>query len=160
MNDEVIVRNFDPDLDGSFIFKSWRDSLWFEDHPTQDERTEESYRFYRETNKYIKAVLRNSVIKIACSRKDPEFIYGYSIIQDHTLLWVYVKIEYRRNGIAKLLASSANKIGEPQTKVGIDVKAKLEGYIKARREDNQKKSDRIREISEPMPSSEQDGASL
>jgi hypothetical protein len=161
MSEKVITRDFDPEKDKPFIIKSWRDSLWFDNNPTIDgrDRTDESHDFYRKVNKEIKNIIANSIIKIAYSPNEPDFIYGYSVTMNHTLVWIYVKIDYRLNGIAKLLCKDAQRIGEPKTKVGIDVKDRLEIYIKARTV-KIKKSDRVREVSEPLPAGEGNGASL
>jgi hypothetical protein len=152
---------------------TWRNNLWFELHPGSEgrERTDESYDFFKSTSKSIDKILESSRVTVACDENDPEFIYGYSVIQDHVLIWVYVKIEYRGNKIAKLLSKDAQEIGEPTTKAGHDVKKKLEKYITRKRADSTRSlgpkvsapghsENRICEVPTTLPSGKQNGASL
>lgn len=47
----------------------------------------------------------NTVVKIACLKEDPDVILGYSILSADfsTIHWVFVKKDWRKNGIAKSL---------------------------------------------------------
>lgn len=44
-----------------------------------------------------------TLVKIACLKEDPDVILGYSILSNNysTIVWVYVKSAWRKQGIAK-----------------------------------------------------------
>lgn len=60
------------------------------------------YEVYAETIKGILA--RPGVqITIACDEGNPEWVVGYAVFKAPDLYWVYVKKDYRGEGIARLL---------------------------------------------------------
>lgn len=44
-------------------------------------------------------------IQIACDERNPSWVVGFSVSRSNTLYWIYVKRDYRRRGIARLLIS-------------------------------------------------------
>lgn len=111
----VICRPFNHNLDSAFVFASWRNSIWF-DEP----RDESSDKFFAMQSKYIKRLLAkpDSRVFIACLSDDPSFIVGYSVISGSNLQWVYVKKDYRKKGIAKLITKNFTTVAKPPTKIG------------------------------------------
>ena len=63
-------------------------------------------------------------VKVACEKKQPLFILGYSVLQGNSLLWVYVKGEFRKQGIATALAKGTESVFPPMTKIGKAIAAK------------------------------------
>jgi hypothetical protein len=55
---------------------------------------------------------------VACLKDDPNFIAGCSVIIKNNIEWVYVKIDYRERGIAKILTKGFETVSEPTTKIG------------------------------------------
>lgn len=112
---KVIKRAFNDQTDTAFIYSSWRKSLWF-DKPRQ----ENAEQFFRVATKKIRNIIKNQSCKISisCLSDDKAFIVGYSVGIKDTLEFVYVKIDYRKKGIATLLSKEFKKISEPETKIG------------------------------------------
>lgn len=115
----VIIRRFNEDLDIPFIYSTWRDTLWFD----EKRNDEDSPEFYRTTNRQIKKILNkpNIIIKIACLKNDPNFIVGYAVMTEENLEWVYVKFDFRGDGVANLLCKHIKSITYPFTKVAKEI---------------------------------------
>lgn len=112
---KVVVRSIAPS-DEAFIYASWRNSLWY-DHSRPEENAEQ---FYKLATKAIKAFLTEPTMKVrvAVEEKAPTFILGYALVQGSTLVWTYVKADYRNQGIARLLAKGCTQVFTPMTKTG------------------------------------------
>lgn len=116
----IILRPFDRDnhtmSDSSMIYSTWRNALWFDEK--RDER--KANEFYSLATRAIKELLRlpKTVVKIACAKDEPDFIAGYSVMTGSHLHFVYVKINYRKKGIARLLTKGTLSVEEPCTKLG------------------------------------------
>lgn len=112
----IILRDFRPETDNPMIYSTWRNAIWYGEK--RDER--EANAFYSLATRLIKALLKRPDIqvKIACDRENPNHIVGYSVMRGTHLEFVYVKIDYRRGQIAKLLTKGFKTITEPQTRIG------------------------------------------
>jgi hypothetical protein len=63
---------------------------------------------------------KNTVIKIACLKEDPDVILGYSLLSsdEKTVYWCFVKAAWRRKGIAKTLVPANPTYVAHITKLG------------------------------------------
>lgn len=113
---EVVTRPYNPDTDAPLVYTTWRNNLWYDLKRPDSEATA----FYRKVNRHIKKLLSqpSTVVRIACMTYDPNQIIGYSIMQGTHLIWVYVKANYRKEGIATLLCKDYLTVSEPETKIG------------------------------------------
>lgn len=125
MNDEskVVIREFNPGMDSPLLFASWRHCLWFDAHPAD---TKPNPIFYRLTTKKINSLLRDphTKVKIACLSDDSNEIKGYAVLTNQTIQFVYVKLDYRKQGIATLLTKGFVDIIKPSTKIGTAIALK------------------------------------
>ena len=95
--------------DVNFIFNSWlksyRNSLFAK--PLNNTV------YFTEHHKVLERIAKTCEIIIACSKEDPNQVYGYFCAERiegiFVLHYVYVKHTYRNMGIAKLLLSTFNK---------------------------------------------------
>lgn len=119
---KVITRTYNHDKDAPFIFSSWRNALWY----AEDRDENLSNIFYRRANQEIKHLIKDffTVVKIACLSDDHDQIVGYSVMRKDNLEWVYVKKDYRKQGIARLLAKGFKTISEPFTIEGRSIATK------------------------------------
>lgn len=122
----VVRRPFDALTDSAFIFSSWRKALWFDEK--RDEKI--ANQFYSLASKRIKKILAlpQTIVRIACLQNDPNHIIGYSVMIDTHLEWVYVKVDYRKQGIATLLIQGFESYSEPETKIGKAIAATKENH--------------------------------
>ena len=112
----VIMRKIDTSKDLPFIYSTWRNSLW-NDHKRPE--TEDSSSFYSSETKRIKLLsLPDLYAWVACLSDDHDFILGYSVSIDLNLERVYVRADYRKQGIGTMLAAYFKTISPPQTKIG------------------------------------------
>lgn len=97
------LRNF-KDSDKNFVLATFLRGLyygnsWFNLVPKDI--------FMKEYKVIAEALISNSntFISIACLKEDPDVILGYSILSSNfnTIHWVYVKSNWRRNGIGSSL---------------------------------------------------------
>lgn len=115
----VVIRQFKPEEDSKLIYSTWRNSVWFDSHTDN----ELDPAFYRWKTKEIKKILSlpGIEIKIACSKDNPDHIIGYAILNINTIEFVYIKLDYRKEGIAKLLTKDFVDIAKPTTKIGVAI---------------------------------------
>lgn len=115
-NEVVIVRDHNPSKDDPLIFSTWRNSVWFDVH--REEKIDPA--FFRIKTKEIKTTLLspNTQVKVACSKENPDHIIGYAILDNKTIEFVYIKIDYRGQGIATLLTKGFATVATPCTKIG------------------------------------------
>lgn len=113
---KIILRNYDEETDAPLIFASWRNALWFDLHPNEEKPNPV---FYRMMTKKINMMLRNpnTKVKIACLADDHNEIKGYSVLCGTTLEMIYVKLDYRNQGVATLLCRGFKTIAKPLTKI-------------------------------------------
>ena|ERR1700733_7134484 len=112
----LILRAFNPERDSPFIYSTWRNAVWYGEKRDQSQ----SSLFFSKMTAAIKELFGNSetLVKIACDQEDPDYIAGYSVFTGSKLEFIYVKINYRRKGIGKLLSQGFQTIAEPLTSVG------------------------------------------
>lgn len=112
----IIIRDYNPGMDAPLLFSSWRNCLWFDAHPAE---TKPNPIFFRQTTKKINNLLRDphTKVRIACLQDDPNEIKGYATINNDTIEFVYVKLDYRKQGIATLLTKGFKSISDPCTKI-------------------------------------------
>ena len=145
----IIKRDYDPQIDTSFIFSTWRKCLWFDEHP--DSENQPGSNFCITLNRKINLLLREPTthIKIACLQDDPGQIAGYAVLSNETLEFVYIKLDYRNQGIAKLLTKGFRDIVYPMTKIGKAIADKknlrIKGELDGKKED--KYADSLCEVS-------------
>lgn len=113
--------------DTAFIISSWLKSLyygnsWFSLMPKQVFL--DNYRFV------LMALLPKSSIKVACLKDTPEVILGYVVSsKDETVIhFAYVKKDFRKIGVARLLAPKQANICTHTTASGLAI-IKNKGWI-------------------------------
>jgi hypothetical protein len=112
----IVIRDFKPETDSPIIYSSWRNSLWYDEK--RDERL--ANEFYYKATQGIKKLLAqsNTKVRIACAKDEPDFIAGYAVMTGNHLEFCYIKINYRKKGIATLLAKNCTSFAHPSTKIG------------------------------------------
>lgn len=98
----LVIREYRPVGDEDFIYATWikgyRGSSYARAVPTP--------LYNRLQRKRIDRLLEHGAnIRVAANRVVPEQIYGYCVTQDNTLHWIYVKSNYRLQGVGKALLS-------------------------------------------------------
>ncbi len=112
----VIVREYNPNTDAPFVYSSWRNNLWYEEK--RDDRHSDV--FFSLATKQIKRLLQHKYteVRIACLSHDHDFIVGFSVLTGANIEWVYVRINYRMQGIGRLLTQGFTTVTHPMTKIG------------------------------------------
>lgn len=105
----------DPLDDRRFVFTTWKNGIWFSE--PRDERNYDEFNSLksREINRILKR--SNAKVTIACISDNLDQIIGYSVATGTHLHWIYVKEDYRKQGIGRLLAKGTVTISEPITKI-------------------------------------------
>lgn len=98
----VVTRSFNPETDQAFIYSSWRNSAFY----GVPHRTEKPKDFFKDLTTTIRDILRHATVWIACLETDPLVIVGYSVATGSHLDWIYVKVDFRKKGIGKMLFPS------------------------------------------------------
>jgi GNAT superfamily N-acetyltransferase len=104
------VRDFEPEVDGNFVYSSWLNSYresaiggW--KSPTGEAMALGVY--YKRARSRIDALIkRGAELKVACDPEDTNIILGWMCAEDPVLHYVYVKEAYRRQGIALSLLAA------------------------------------------------------
>ena len=112
----VVTRPYDEATDAAIVYSTWRNSLWYDRKRPEDQ----AEKFYRLATKEIKTMLAKSttVVRIACLKDDTNQIAGYAVMSGQTIEFVYIKADYRSQGIARLLTKGFVDVKTPQTKIG------------------------------------------
>lgn len=112
--------------DRNFILATWLKGLrfgndWFE--------LIESHIYFAAYHQVIDSILANpeTLVAVACLKEDPEVILGYSIANQDTLHWVFVKKAWRSIGIAKSLVSDTTTTVTHVTDTGRSILRKRPG---------------------------------
>lgn len=104
MMDLIAIRPYDPTEDENFIFSTALAGLYYGD--SWFAKIKKTL-FITQYRKVLQAMIAKptTCVRIACMKEDPTEIKGYSITvnHDHALAWVFVKKDWRKNGIAKTL---------------------------------------------------------
>lgn len=113
---KVLLREINTKTDLPFIYASWRKQLW-NDQPRPEAQAK---RFFRQATKNIGELLAkpNAQTIVAVLDDDHDLILGYVVKADDHLEWVYVKLDYRKKGIGKMLVGRFATISKPETKIG------------------------------------------
>jgi ribosomal protein S18 acetylase RimI-like enzyme len=113
---QVVLRDASRGSDHAFLYSTWRNALWFSERRDMKEADE----FYKKASEKIAALLKKPDIKVrvACLGDDPDLLLGYSVMQNDHLEFVYVKIDYRRKGIGRILTNGFKTFSDPETKIG------------------------------------------
>lgn len=98
----IIVRDMQPN-DKEFIMDSWlkgqyNGSPYWSQMPIR--------LFYQEYTKRIEEILTKATVKVAVMEEGSETIIGFSVHSGNTLHWVYTKLDYRSQGIMRLLTKN------------------------------------------------------
>ena len=123
--ERIVIRAY-QETDAAFVFSSWRNAIWFD----KKDRTEgAAENFYKSLTKRIMKMLRkpDATLRIACRSTDRDHIIGCALKIGACLEWVYVKKDYRGEGVGKLLAGEFTEISKPATRTGAAI-AKKKGY--------------------------------
>jgi hypothetical protein len=128
---KIIIRPYNPDTDSGILYSTWRNAIWYDEK--RDEQ--EAGAFYTLASQQIKKLLSRPevTVKIACAQDEPDFIAGYSVMSGNHIEWVYVKINFRKKGIAELLTRGFSSVSQPSTKIGKAIAADHNLIIKENR---------------------------
>jgi len=151
----IVTRDYESSTDAPFVFATWRNCLWYDTHTSEDPPNPT---FYRVVTRKINLLLREppTEVRIACLADDSNQMVGFAALSYSTLEFVYVKLDYRNQGIATLLTKGFTNIASPETKIGKSIadkkKLRIKGELDAERED--KYADPLCEISQRGTSSQ------
>lgn len=107
--------------DRNLILSTWLKGLYF---GSDYFRTIDASDFFEHYNRLFNAYLDShfSSVTIAALRNDPDVIVGYSIADEDTLHFVFVKKAWRKKGIGRMLVPVMPKVITFLTKVGKSLK--------------------------------------
>jgi GNAT superfamily N-acetyltransferase len=111
----IRIRKFDPDLDSGLIYSSCPKGVYY---GAAREILAPKHEWFKTFFLRLKELLATGDVLVACAEDDPGFIIGYSIIKNYVLHFVYVKENYRNQGIAKALTQGKFKRVTNLTRVG------------------------------------------
>jgi GNAT superfamily N-acetyltransferase len=119
----VVPRQLWPESDVGFILSTMPKSVFYGApiRPSGNKRE-----WFDEFFLYLKDLLGqpDTLVTIACLDESPETIIGYSIISGVRLHYVYVKSDFRRQGVGRMLAQGFESVEEKNlTKVGMAILA-------------------------------------
>lgn len=109
-----IIRDF-IDTDKYVIQSTWLNGLkfssyWFRSIPNEV--------FFEQFKDYYYQIIKKSKTKVICLPDAPEVLLGYAVYTDNILHWVYVKLAFRKLGLAKALVPENISICTNLTKIG------------------------------------------
>ncbi len=125
---KIVLRKYMPQVDEPFLYASWRNSLWYDHHVDGRENAD---KFFRLATKTIRKILASggTEVLVAVEEGSPLFILGYSVKQEGKLTWVYVKADYRMQGLGTLLSKNSLGYGTAVTRIGKAI-LKAKGLLK------------------------------
>jgi GNAT superfamily N-acetyltransferase len=137
--ERVVIRNY-QDTDAAFVFSTWRNSVWFDKKERLDAAAAS---FFKETSKKIKRLIKQpkANLRIACLSTDRDHIIGCALKIGSCLEWIYVKKDYRGQGIGNLLAGEFSEISRPVTEIGLAIQKKKNFKIKGEKNNEEKSGD-------------------
>lgn len=139
---DIIIRPYIKGIDEDYVFTSWVQSSYYSHYPkfpnlySIEKETKRSREFFKNKSRHINYILPMGDIKIACLKETPMVIIGYSVSFDKHLWYMYVKGDYRRQGVGTLLmpkdietvSSSLTGIGKTiVTKKNLTLKGEHDG---------------------------------
>jgi GNAT superfamily N-acetyltransferase len=99
----IAIRDYIPD-DENFVFSTALAGIYYGDSWFSKIKKAIFVSHYR---KILQGILSKPTtrVRVACIQDDPQEIKGYAILvnDDKALMWVFVKKDWRNNGIAKAL---------------------------------------------------------
>lgn len=112
MSDEIkiVVRDVRPE-DHNFIFSAWLKGQYFGSSYFRQIPSDLYFEEYAKTIATLLSPIHPKgpvTIRIACDENQPEWISGFSVSRGEDLYWVYVKEDFRNQGIATLLIEGQN----------------------------------------------------
>lgn len=119
---QVRIRLAENGSDLALVYATWRNALWFAEK--RDPAASDD--FYREATQTIKDKLKTADARIAYLSEDPDMLLGWAVLTGTHLEFVYVKADYRRSGIARLLTQGFKTFSPPQTRIGRKLAPKYE----------------------------------
>lgn len=118
----IVTRSFEPQLDQAMVYATWRNGRYYGSRDRQHTNTKDEF---RRLTKEIHEILHKATVRVACLEESPEVIIGYVVYTHNHLDWIYVKEDYRRQGIASLiLPKQITTITAYPTKLGANLWAK------------------------------------
>jgi len=97
---QVVIRPFNASLDTGLIYSSYPKGVYYGSFTPIDTPKDKWFKaFYIE----MQDQLKTSTVSIACMSDNEDVIIGYSIVTGTCLEFVYVKEQFRNQGIARLL---------------------------------------------------------
>lgn len=111
---KVVVRPSRGGSDSAFLYATWRNALWFAERRDQKDADQ----FYKNASAFIASMVNQGEVRIAYLSDDPDMLLGWALLIGTRLEFVYVKIEYRREGIGRLLTRGFTSFSEPKTWAG------------------------------------------
>lgn len=128
---KIIIRPFDPKLDSGLIYDSYPKGVYYGVESPWDKPKAQ---WFKEFHTFLQQQLERASVYVACPYEDPITMLGYSIIDDGTLFFVYVKERFRNQGIGTLLTKNRfSKVNESTlTRVGLAVLSKHSEKLKGK----------------------------
>lgn len=112
----IVTRPFNPSSDQAMIYATWRNGRYY---GMKDKNRGDSVAIFKELTHEITNAMSKAQVRIACLEDDPTIIVGYVVFHGNHLDWVYVKEDYRKQGVASLLVPKDIKtITATPTKLG------------------------------------------
>jgi GNAT superfamily N-acetyltransferase len=98
---KLLIRPFMPLTDTGFILSTYPKSVYYK--LPKENRPASKKAWMGEFYQGLLELLGTADIRILCTREEPNFIIGYAISHGSKLLFMYVKKDYRGQGLSKLL---------------------------------------------------------
>lgn len=99
----IVLRNVDK-LDHAFIYATWLKSF----RRANLVRNVSDTIYFKFHHKLIELALSSGKTTVACLQESPDVVMGYINHSEDSINYVYVKNNFRRFGIGKLLLGSTN----------------------------------------------------
>jgi hypothetical protein len=118
---KVLIREPQPE-DINFILSTMLKGLFYGSkfYGSIDQET-----FFLVYEPFIKQLLINNFVKVACLEDDVDVILGYSVFKNTNLQFIFVKKSYRKLGIGRLLFPKEIQTVSHLTDVGDSIRKKL-----------------------------------
>ena len=122
MNELITIRSGNAS-DTNFIYATWLRGLyygdtWFSEIPKQI--------FMENYHNIITSILTNPTtsVQVMCLKDDPEVIVGYMVLKPETIVWTFIKKNWRGIGLARDLVPADTKFVTHLTKIGLAITRK------------------------------------
>lgn len=116
----LISRPFNPQLDKNCIYALWRNSSFYSNNTKRyGPATTHTIKIKKQQTERIRKILQNAQVRVACLEDDPNIIIGYVVYTRDHLDWIYIKPDYRRQGIASMITPrDIETFTDETTKIG------------------------------------------